>query len=190
MIKASRTLLVLRAEIEYWEPSSTLHLHDLVADSRSGSDHLSRIRVCEDLDNHYSSFNWNDGAPLLLIPALSKLLYADPFISFWQFINPGEWSFVYNAITVIGYSLPPADRYTQQVIFKLASAYVKGRTDKELIRAWRLSERPNILIVDYRTTEDLRRDLQHNYRFIDPDHTTFCYEGFTLDTLTMFFGDQ
>jgi hypothetical protein len=170
-------------------PSSSFHLHDLVIDLRPNSDHLSRIRVCEDLDALYSSFNWNDGAPLLLIPALSKLLYADPVISFWQFINPGEWNFGYNAITVIGYSLPPADRYTQQVMYKLSSTYARSRTDEELIRAWRLPARPNILIVDYRTTESLRLELQNNYRFMNPDHATFMFEGFTPDSLTMIFGE-
>ncbi len=100
-------------------PTTTLKFHDLVTDQRSVDDYLKRIKVCDDVDGLYATFNWNDGAPLLLIPAISKLLYADPFISFWQYINPGEWNFNYNAFTVIGYSLPPADRYTQQVLYKL-----------------------------------------------------------------------
>jgi len=169
-------------------PTSPLRFHDLVEDQRSNDDYLKRIKVCDDLNGLYSSFLWLDGAPLLLIPAISKLLYADPFLSFWQYINPGEWNFNYNAISVIGYSLPPADRYTQQVLYKLALAYVRSRTDDELISNWRLPSRPNISVVDFRTTEGLQLELMNNYRFIDPAHINFLFEGFTSEVLDTIFG--
>lgn len=168
-------------------PSSPLSFHKLVDDSRMPSDYLDRIVVCEDPDQLYSAFTWNDGAPLLLIPALSKLLYADPFLEFWSYINPGEWSFNYNAITIIGYSLPPADRYTQQVLYNLSSAYVKSRTDRELIKNWHLPQRPNIHVVDLRPAPATQTELLHNYRFIEPEHVTFTLDGFTSESLDRIF---
>ncbi len=64
---------------------------------------------------------------------------------------------------------------------------MKSRTDEELISAWRLPLRPNILIVDYRTDEILQDALIDNYRITNPDHTTFFFEGFNSEAVEKIF---
>jgi hypothetical protein len=84
---------------------------------------------------------------------------------------------------VIGYSLPAADPYTRQVLYRIARGYVRARSDPK----WRLGPMNPIVLIDRRTTDDGIRELKETYRFLPAEHTEFILDGFTAASFESLF---
>jgi hypothetical protein len=127
--------------------------------------------VIDDLDAYYSTPTViYEHAPLVLPPSSAKQLYGRPLADQWRgmALMASYWS----GLSVIGYSLPPADPYARQILFRLADEYVRARAVGP-----HDGMRP-IDVVSLKRTDWSRRQLRRTYRFLSRDHTKFSYDGF------------
>ena len=136
-------------------------------------DPLNDIYVVQDLSAYYAHPNvLYFHPPLILAPSQAKQLYGKPLREFWSGLGLFAW--VWEGLTVIGYSLPPADGYAQQVLYQLVQGYTAGLED----RGYRLGPMRRLEVVDLRTTDKSIRSLRKSYRFMKSRFTDFIVSGF------------
>jgi hypothetical protein len=153
----------------------------LPADPQPTDEPLRDVSVIEDLDAYYGSYQTAfRHPPLVLAPSEAKQLYGSSLRKLWYGISTFGWG--WGGITVIGYSLPIADPYSRQVLYRIARGYEIGLKDPD----WRLGPMNTIVVVDLRTTVDEIQALRDAYRFLPEKHTTFALDGFNIETLKLF----
>lgn len=110
--------------------------------------------------------------PWILTPSTNKVIYASPLREFWDGIGrAGGWNF---GMAIIGYSLPRHDQYARQVIYSLVTNYQQTSWGRDI---YGLKKTP-LVLVDSRTNSETVRQYMDNYRFVDWEKTTLCFDGF------------
>ena len=127
----------------------------------------------------YAKSYW-ECPPFLLSPSLSKLLYVKPLAEFWYGL--GSSGGLNLGFGVIGYSLPIYDDYACLAIYKIARNYQGYEPDLQLDGR---AKRP-VRILDYRPTDEARKDLQAKYQFLDSRRTEYWYDGLSDDGIESF----
>lgn len=157
----------------------------LVEEPRLDDDPLSQIRVIGDLDSYYASRQVAYlHPPLLLAPSDAKQLYGVTLRELWSGL--AGWGFGWGGISVVGYSLPSADPYAQQVIYEIVRGYQAGLEDP----GFRIGPMHPIGLVDKRVSVAERRDLEDRFRFLPPEHTEIRLDGFDTQALETIFPSE
>jgi hypothetical protein len=150
----------------------------LVEGPRPDGDPLVPIQVIEDLDSYYDTFLAAfHHPPIVLAPSQAKQLYGAALREFWKGMPLFAWA--WGGFSIIGYSLPPADPYAKQVLYRIARGYTLGLEDP----GWRLGPMSRILLVDHRRGAGETSALLESYRFLDRQHTDIELSGFDEDDL-------
>jgi len=152
----------------------------IVDGPRFSEDYLTKLYRVKDPTPLYDSVYWWQCAPFLLSPSHSKLLYAKPLSEFWQGL--GRSGGLNLGFGIIGYSLPVYDDYACQAIYKIAQNYQEYEPDFEL--GGRV-KRP-VRIMDLRSTESAKKDLQKTYQFMERKRTEYWYSGLCQDGIEWF----
>lgn len=90
---------------------------------------------------------------------------------------------LWGALAVIGYSLPPGDPYTRQVLYELSA----GHSYALAHAGWCPWPQSRMKVVDYRIEESARRKFLETYRFLDPEKTDFDFSGLSQSSIDKVF---
>jgi hypothetical protein len=165
-------------------PKGCSSTRPLVEGKRPDGDPLANVEVITDLDAYYAKANVAYfHPPIVLAPSEAKQLYGTALRGLWEGL--GVWGFGWSGFSLIGYSLPPADPYTKQVIYQIVQSYVMGLRDP----GWRIGPMSPICLIDRRVSEYEAEQLLMNYRFLPTEHTNWHLDGFDLDALKLIFAD-
>jgi hypothetical protein len=158
-------------------------VHRLVEGPRPHDDPLCDVYVLEDPDAYYSRFGnwWQAAAPLVLVPSQTKLLYGAELRDFW--LGLPEYGFAWGGLNIVGYSLPPGDPYTRQVLYRIAKAYVFGRESE----GWNSGPQPKIKVVGLCRSERELISFRRPYRFLAAGHTDYITDGLSQSTVEQLF---
>ncbi|MBK5219777.1 MAG: SIR2 family protein [Thermoleophilia bacterium] len=150
--------------------------HQVVEGPRLHDDSLIQIYTLEDLDTYYANQQIAySHPPLVLAPSDAKQLYGATLRDLWTGIALG--GFGWGGISVIGYSLPIADPYAQQILYEVVRGYQTGLEDP----GWRIGPMHSIGLVDKRSSSSEREDLEARFRFLPSEYTRLHLDGFDLD---------
>jgi hypothetical protein len=156
----------------------------LVEGPRPPDDQLGSIEVVTDLDAYYASTNVAYFyPPMVLAPSEAKQLYGAALRTLWEGL--AGFGFGWSGIAMIGYSLPPADPYTKQILYRIVQSYVMGLEDP----GWRIGPMSPICLVDKRDSPHAVDELLKRYRFLPAKHTKRHLAGFDSVTLDLIFAD-
>lgn len=163
-------------------PDGVTSTNPLVEGPRPEEDPLSDIEQLTDLDAYYSNQQVaSQHPPLLLPPSRAKQLYGNPLRPFWE--GMGRLGWAWGGLNIVGYSLPPDDVYTRQVLWELASGYESALVDP----GWRIQDVNRIAVVDLRPDKPGRDQLMSAYRFLPSEYTDFITTGFDDQALDAIF---
>jgi hypothetical protein len=155
----------------------------LVDGPRFSDDPLKTIAVIDDVDTYYSTYNmWYENPPLLLAPSQAKQLYGAPFRGLWEGLPLG--GSLWGAYSIVGCSLPPADPYAKQVLYRIGRDYGYGLEHPE-----ERFEGPTnrIKIVNRATDEREAAEVRETYRFLPAEHTDFLFDGLDSNAVSAMF---
>jgi hypothetical protein len=71
-------------------------------------------------------------------------------------------------------SLPPHDEYARQFIYRLITNYQDTRADD----MWPQARKDQLIIVDFRKSEEEKERLRSTYRFVDWEKSKVLFDGF------------
>lgn len=152
----------------------------LVDGPRVGSDPLAFVHRVTNLNLFYSNSN-PPGVPMILSPSHMKIVYANPFISFWHGLGKsGGFNF---GINIIGFSLPEHDDYLRVCLYKIIKNYQCFQWDFTLDGV----TKDNVKIVDFRATEESTSQLKQTYNFVDESKLSYYLDGFSSDAVRFLF---
>ena len=134
----------LREQDPVFGDNGTIATHPLLEGEQQPDDPLNRVAVVDDLDKYYADFgmSWRY-PPVLLAPSHAKQLYGEPLRGFWEGLPTG--GSLWGGLSVVGCSLPPADPYTKQALYRIARdfAYAREHPEEQL---WPMNR---IKVVNY-----------------------------------------
>lgn len=128
-------------------------------------DPMATIAVLEDLDGYFAESRVAySHPPFVLAPSEAKQLYGAPLRGLWN--GMARFGFAWGGLSIIGYSLPPADPYAKLVLYNLVRGYVTGLEDP----GWRIGPMNKICLLDLRSTRAQIQELRDRFRFIPEEH--------------------
>jgi hypothetical protein len=132
---------------------------------------LADVYVLEDLDSYYDTPTaLYTHAPLILAPSSAKQLYGRALSRFWTGLD----AYGASGFSVIGYSLPSADPYAKQALFRCVQGYL--RTIDHRVDG---ADNPRLMdLVSLKRSKKEIDDLIARYRFMTPEHTNVVVTGF------------
>jgi hypothetical protein len=163
-------------------PNGVSAIHSLVEGPRPHEDPLSQIQVIDDLDSYYTSRQVAYAhPPLILAPSDAKQLYGVTLRELWSGL--AGWGFGWGGISIVGYSLPSADPYAQQVIYEIVRGYQTGLEDP----GFRIGPMHPIGLIDKRASTAEAQDLLNRYRFLPLEQSQIRLDGFDIEALGTIF---
>ena len=158
-----------------------LGLVPLVDDPRPNDDPLKAVYRAKNLRALYSRDLMFLGTPKMLPPSASKIVYSTKMHDFWNGIGKaGPLNF---GMSIIGFSLPPQDDYTRQIIYSMVTNYQRTYWGKEVFD---MTKTP-LVIVDFFKNSDAEESLMKRYRFVDWDKAVLVGSGFNTEALDIIF---
>lgn len=142
---------------------------------------IHRIPHNNNLCKLYKEHRFLNFSPLILSPSSQKIFYVKPLIELWHGI--ATYGMLSRSIGIIGYSLPNYDSYIQQVIYQIVENFV---AHKELPDG-RIKSK--IKIIDFRETDEMKKELREVYKFIDDKYLDINFNGLGDKTIDWFFED-
>ncbi|WP_064609895.1 SIR2 family protein [Photobacterium sp. J15] len=122
-----------------------------------------------------------EGVPMILSPSYMKIVYANPFMSFWHSL--GQTGAYNLGVSIIGFSLPEHDDYLRVCLYKIISNYQDYQWDHDIQGV----TKSNVKVVDYRKTDEAIMQLKDTYRFIDESKASYFLNGFTSEAIKFLF---
>ena len=158
--------------------------HRLLEGPAPDDDPLADVYVIEDLQSYYTRRTvLYYHPPLILAPSVMKQAYGESLRGFWSGLPIFGWT--WGGLSIIGYSLPAADPYARQVMYRLVRGYMKGLKDPRY-RLGGATARP-MQIVDLRRKGKQERALRKAYGFMKPKYTEYHLGGFDEDAVRRLF---
>jgi hypothetical protein len=90
---------------------------------------------------------------------------------------------LWGGFSIIGCSLPPADPYTKQALYRIGREFGYGREHPEA----RFTPMNRIKIVNQAANKATADELRERYRFLPVEHTDFLLDGFSDATIEEMF---
>lgn len=163
-------------------PNGVSPVHSLVDGPRLHEDPLAQIQVIDDPNSYYANRQVAyTHPPLILAPSDAKQLYGLILRELWAGL--AGWGFGWGGISIVGYSLPSADAYAQQVIYEIVRGYQTGLEDP----GFRIGPMHPVGLVDKRSSPQETQALLSRYRFLPPDQTQIRLAGFDTKALETIF---
>jgi len=154
----------------------------LVDGPRFADDPLKNVVVINDVSKYYSTYSmWHEHPPLVLAPSQAKQLYGSPFRGLWEGL-PAAAS-LWGAFSIVGCSLPPADPYAKQVLYRIGRGYHWGREHPEE----RFGPMNRIKVVNWAPDEVHAASIRKTYRFLPAEHTDLLFGGFDSNAVEEMF---
>jgi hypothetical protein len=113
----------------------------------------------------------------MLNPSPAKVIYADRFRDFWHGL--GEVGVLNFRMAVIGFSLPPADDYARQVLYRIITNYQNSYWDETQLG----KRKQPLLLIDFRPTVIGQAEYRQNYRFVNWERADVSFGGFDDSTI-------
>lgn len=158
-----------------------LGVEPLVDGPRSENDALSTLYKVRNISALYQQDIFFLSTPRLLAPSSLKILYANRIGDFWNGLGRGgSLNF---GMAIIGFSLPPQDEYSRQIIYSLVTNYQNvewGKTTFDLTKS-------PLSIIDYFSNGVDRTAFEQRYRFVNWERASLYGNGFSQDTLELIF---
>lgn len=152
----------------------------LVDGPRTNDDPLEFVHRLKNIDKFYLG-QQPPGVPMILSPSHMKIVYANPFISFWHGLGKsGGLNF---GISIIGFSLPEHDDYLRVCLYKMIKNYQCFEWNLTLDNV----TKDNVKIVDYRSSEESIKELKSAYSFVDDVKASYYLNGFSSDAVKFLF---
>ena len=166
-------------------PNGCSETQPIVEGQRPAEDPLASIEIIKgSLNAYYAKTNVAYfHPPVVLAPSEAKQLYGASLRDLWEGL--AVFGFGWSGISLVGYSLPPADPYTKQTIYQIIQSYVMGLENP----GWRIGPMSPICLVDKRENESEVDQLLARYRFLPAEHTSRHLGGFDLDALKLIFAE-
>ncbi|GBF27590.1 hypothetical protein MnTg02_02644 [bacterium MnTg02] len=160
----------------------TLDLQLLVDGPRPTGDPLKNVYRAKNLAALYNKDLLFLATPRILPPSAAKLVYSPGMNDFWSDISGhGINNF---GMSIVGFSLPPQDDYTRQIVYSLVTNYQKANWGAdELGRT-----KPPLAIVDFfGDSKKAEANFRNRYRFVDWSRATLFGTGFDAKILDSIF---
>jgi len=142
-------------------------------------DPLTRIYRVSELGNYFSKASFLLESPLLISPSSNKIVYINPIRDFWYGFN--RRGVGYTRMAIIGFSLPKYDEYIRQPLYHVITNYqYKDVTPLD-------NKKSSLVMVDFRTNEELKNDYRRSYRFVNWGKTVEHYTGFNEEAIDKIF---
>jgi hypothetical protein len=149
----------------------------LVEGERFASDPLREIHRILNIEEFTTSELLFHETPVMLNPSPAKVIYADRFRDFWHGL--GEVGVLNFRMAVIGFSLPPADDYARQVLYRIITNYQNSYWDETQLG----KRKQPLLLIDFRPTVIGQAEYRQNYRFVNWERADVSFGGFDDSTI-------
>ena len=147
----------------------------IVDDERDNDDLLRNLYTIENLGTYFEQSDFLIDVPFIVSPSYQKLVHLSPIRKFWQsFDSAGA---VNSKLAVIGFSLPDYDEYVRQAL------YWTVRNFQEVNSV----EKSDVVLVDYRQSQDQIEDYKSNYRFVNWAKARTHFDGLDSQAIDMIF---
>lgn len=93
----------------------------------------------------------------------------------------GQWN---GGLAVVGFSLPPQDKYVRQILYSIVTRYQRANQMHQL----EVSPTP-VKIVDLFLSDDARTNLKDRYRFVDWSAAELYGSGLDQHSLNQIFAE-
>jgi len=148
---------------------------------RFSTDPLRSVQRAKNLSKLYRQGSTFLATPMMLPPSSAKLVYAPRMNDFWY--GMGKAGLFNLEMAIIGYSLPPQDEYTKQIIHAIVSNYQKYSWGEELMGG----QKTPLAIVDFFASAAAETDFRERYRFVNWDRASLYGNGFQPEILDSIF---
>jgi hypothetical protein len=158
--------------------NSRIRTVPMVGGARHPDDPLREVHRLIDLERIYRKPPFFLATPTLIAPSTEKIVYSRQFDEFWR--GQGRAGGTSFRMVIIGYSLPPADDYAKQVIYRLVTNY--QNIPGERVDSRRGPKEP-LIFVDLCGTAVQKRRVKKRYRFIDWSRARPYFGGFNDEVI-------
>ena len=135
-------------------------------------DPLSEMYRVQNLEDLYAKELLFHATPWLLSPSTAKILYAEKLREFWYGMGgAGAMNF---GLAIIGYSLPPGDRYAHQILYQIVKNYQTLSWGDEVLG----QRKTPLVIVNRCDSPDAQADFHRRYAFVDWSRAKTILSGF------------
>lgn len=149
----------------------TISTHPLLEGPHHDDDPLAQVHVIDSVDTYYDNYNlWWRYGPVLLAPSHAKQLYGERLRGFWEGLPLG--GSLWGGFSIVGCSLPLADPYTKQALYRIGRDFAYGREHPEE----RFAPMNRIKVVN-RADGAAATALRERYRFLPEQHTDFLLDA-------------
>lgn len=136
------------------------------------------LKICYSEPKH-----WHTCPVLLFPPSNAKPMSGSAVVPLWNGL--GLYAYMLGGVNIIGCSLPEGDQYVKQLVYNVTLDYARNRLKQGV--PW---PQPRIKVISKPRGSEEIRELHRSYRFLDPTHSDFYFEGFSAESLELIFGNS
>jgi hypothetical protein len=174
-----------RPEDPVFNNNSDLTVVPLVDGYVRPDDPLRGVYRVHEVEKLYQQFVFFRATPLLILPSVAKVVFANKLRDFWWGIGrSGGWNL---GCGVIGFSLPDHDDYARQVLWRYIRNYQNSWWDD--VYPDGLMKAP-LALIDFRRSEEEVTDWRQHYQFVNWDRARIDLGGFREGALNAFFSGR
>lgn len=163
-----------------FNPTHPFTLKKITDGPRMDDDLLREMYRVGEVERLYAQFPWFQTCPALTSPSSEKVIFASQRGDFFRGLKyGGQANF---RMVVIGYSLPPHDRYARQVLYHLIDNYQNVSSERF---GPRFPKKEPLLLIDTGIDPTWVVELRRRYAFVNWDSARLHLGGFGEDALNL-----
>ncbi len=159
--------------------------YPLIDGPRSKDDPLLFIHRIKNVDEFYAqTMPPGLSVPMILSPSHMKIVYATPFMEFWNGLGQaGSYNL---GVSIIGFSLPEHDDYIKISLYKMIGNYQRSWWDELLLDTLK----DNVKVIDYKESDTEIEEFKLRYSFIAEAKAEYYFDGFNSNSVTMLYDNK
>jgi hypothetical protein len=164
-----------------FDKNSGVGHRSIVDGPRSDDDPLRHIFRVSEPGSVLSRKDWWNGAPLILSPSVSKILYLNSLKPFWDGMQEGGG--LQLSLAFIGYSLPDHDFYAKQALYYMVRNYQGYEPNLELFGR----RKTKLRFIDLCNDKSSVKRIKDQYRFVNWGQAEIWEKGLTKESIKWLF---